>query len=112
MAKPIGNHIHDTPFISNECVLRQAADAKPRLAPHQPFLRHEITANDLKQGGLTRAVTADHAHPLPRFDATTGLIKKGKMAESHRNTVERDERHPKSIVPSGYARFRFKTPFT
>ena len=33
------------------------------------------------------------------------------MAEGHRDTVERDEWHPRSIVPSGYARSRWGAPF-
>jgi hypothetical protein len=74
--------------------------------PDLTRLRRDIAPDNLEERRFTCAVSPNHGHTFPRFNSKTSLVEQGEMAVGHRNTVERDERHAKCIVPSGRQRPR------
>src|SRR4029434_9607085 len=68
-AKSLRNDVSGPQITGHESVLRQPSDAQTRPVPDRSFMRVQITADDLKERGLTCAVPADDTYALARLDA-------------------------------------------
>ena len=69
------------------CLL-QIADRRGRMAEHLAGLCFDNPGGNLHQGRFARAVAADEADPVARFDLQAGACEQGRAAEGKLDVIE------------------------
>ena len=95
IAEPFGDHIEHRAVGGQGNVLREPADAQPRLKGHRTGVDRPLAAQDLKERRLAASVPSDQRHAFARFNLQHDIVEQRQMSEGERHMVERSNRHLK-----------------
>ena len=87
-------------------LLRDVGDLQALLQLQDAVVHAFEAGEDLQQRGLARAVAADQADALGRFERELGVVKKGNVPESKLCIEECEERHRARDYPGTVASCR------
>jgi hypothetical protein len=88
--------VEDRSGIRKRCILRQPSDAQAWLPPDAPGFGHMLTADNLKECRLARAVAPDDGYALASLYLQACIVEKRKMPEGDRHVIKCNERQGNS----------------
>ena len=97
VAQPVGHDVEHGTIGGEGHILQEHRRAHTRFPAHEAPIGWLAAGEDLEEGRLPGAVSADHADPLTGIEPQGGVLQQRQMTVGDRDLLKRDERHPTNL---------------